>query len=353
MTRPDTVLVLTGRLDATADLVITELDRRGVPVFRCDPADFPGRLALSARFDGAGWAGTLRTPYRSVELDRIVGGYYRRPGPFAVRTGVRDGTGAGSAEGVGTGGVGAASPAGTGAGGSAEGSGAGGIDEWASAEARGGFGGLLAAVPRWLNDPGRMEHAEYKPVQLAAAARAGLATPRTLITTDPDAAREFVAGLARAVYKPFRGSVRSANGTRFIYTSPITAAEIDDSVAHTAHQFQEWIDKDHEVRLTVVGDRYFAARLTGRSADARVDWRSDYDSVDYAVTEVPDGVRAAVAAMLADLGLRFAAMDFVVRPDGRWYFLDLNPNGQWGWIEHHTGLPICAAIADTLTTSLR
>jgi glutathione synthase/RimK-type ligase-like ATP-grasp enzyme len=229
----------------------------------------------------------------------------------------------------------------------------GGIDEWASAEARGGLGGLLAAVPRWLNDPGRMEHAEYKPVQLAAAARAGLATPRTLITTDPDAAREFVAGLARAVYKPFRGSVRSADGTRFIYTSPITAAEIDDSVAHTAHQFQEWIDKDHEVRLTVVGDRYFAARLTGRSADARVDWRSDYDSVDYAVTEVPDGVRAAVAAMLADLGLRFAAMDFVVRPDGRWYFLDLNPNGQWGWIEHHTGLPICAAIADALTTSLR
>lgn len=340
MTQPDTVLVLTGRLDATADLVITELDRRDVPVFRCDPADFPGRLALSARFDGAGWAGTLRTPYRSVELDRIVGGYYRRPGRFAVRTGVGDG----GPDAAGAGGAGI---------GRSGGAGAGGVDEWASAEARGGLGGLLAAVPRWLNDPGRMEHAEYKPVQLAAAARAGLATPRTLITTDPDAAREFVAGLARAVYKPFRGSMRAADGTRFIYTSPVTAAEIDDSVAHTAHQFQEWIDKDHEVRLTVVGDRYFAARLTGRSADARVDWRADYDAVDYAVAEVPGSVRAAVRAMLADLGLRFAAMDFVVRPDGRWYFLDLNPNGQWGWIEHHTGLPICAAIADALTTSLR
>lgn len=334
MTQPDTVLVLTGRLDATADLVIAELDHRGVPVFRCDPADFPDRLAVSARFDATGgWAGTLRTPYRSVELARIVGGWYRRPGRIAVRTDpaaedVPDRDGAAVA------GVGGTD-----------------VDEWASAEARGGFGGLLAAVPCWLNDPGRMEHAEYKPVQLAAAARAGLATPRTLITTDPAAAREFVAGLPHAVYKPFRGSLRSADGTRFIYTSPITAAEIDDSVRYTAHQFQEWIDKDHEVRLTVVGDRYFAARLTGRSDDARVDWRSDYDSVDYAVAEVPDRVRAAVGAMLAGLGLRFAAMDFVVHPDGSWYFLDLNPNGQWGWIEHHTGLPICAAIADTLTSS--
>jgi ATP-grasp ribosomal peptide maturase len=328
MTAPDTVLVLTGRLDATADLVITELDRRGVPVFRCDPADFPDRLALTARFDAAdGWTGTLRTPYRSVELDRIVGGYYRRPGRIAVRT----------------------DPAAPAPGTADDGTGTDEIGEWATAEARGGFGGLLAAVPRWLNDPGRMEHAEYKPVQLAAAARAGLATPRTLITTDPSAAREFVAGLPHAVYKPFRGSLRSAAGTRFIYTSPITAAEIDDSVRYTAHQFQEWIDKEHEVRLTVVGNRYFAARLTARSDDARLDWRSDYDAVDYAVAEVPDGVRAAVAAMLADLGLRFAAMDFVVRPDGGWYFLDLNPNGQWGWIEHHTGLPICAAIADALT----
>jgi len=309
----DTVLVLTARLDATADLVVTELDRRGVPVFRCDPADFPDRLGVSGYFDGR-WRGTLHSPYRSVALDRIVSGYYRRPGRIAAGT--------------------AGSPGG----------------EWATAEARGGFGGLLAAVPRWLNDPGRMEYAEYKPVQLAAAARAGLATPATLVTTDPDAARAFVAGLPRAVYKPFCGAYRAEDGTRFIYTSPVTADAIDESVRHTAHQFQEWIDKDHEVRLTVVDGRFFAARLTGRSVDARTDWRSDYDAVDYAVAEVPDPVRAAVTAMLGELGLRFAAMDFAVHRDGTWYFLDLNPNGQWGWIEHATGLPICAAIADALST---
>lgn len=314
MTGPGTVLVLTGRLDPTADLVVTELRRRAVPVFRCDPGDFPQRLEVAAEFDGS-WTGAIRTPHRELALRDVRCAYYRRPGPVAA------GADLDAAE-----------------------------REWATAEARGGLGGLLAAIPHWLNHPSRMDHAEYKPVQLAAAAGAGLPTPRTLITSDPAAARRFVAGLPRAVYKAFCSTVRGADGRRFIYTTPVDAADLDDdAVRYTAHQFQEWVEKVYEVRLTVVDDRFFAARLTGRSADARTDWRSDYDSVDYAVADVPAAVRNGVTRLLAGLGLRFAAMDFAVRADGTWVFLDLNPNGQWGWIEHETGLPICAAIADALT----
>jgi len=67
------------------------------------------------------------------------------------------------------------------------------------------------------------------------------------------------------------------------------------------------------------------------------------------VTDVPEPVRHGVRELLRGLGLRFAATDFVVTPAGEWYFLDLNPNGQWAWIEQETGLPICAAIADALS----
>ncbi|MGA8113480.1 MAG: ATP-grasp ribosomal peptide maturase [Actinocatenispora sp.] len=308
-----TVLILTGRLDPTADLVVAELNRRDVPVFRCDPADFPQRLDVSAEFDGR-WTGTLRSPHRELSLDDIRSAYYRRPGAIAA-------------------GADLATP----------------DRDWATAEARGGFGGLLAAVPRWLNHPTHMDHAEHKPVQLAAAAAAGLATPRTLITNDPQAAHNFVATVPRAVYKAFCSTVRHDNNRRFIYTTVVGAADLDDdAIRVTAHQFQEWVPKKYEIRLTVVDDQFFAARLTGRSSDAHIDWRSDYDNIEYAVADVPPPVRAAVTHLLADLGLRFAAMDFAVRPDGTWVFLDLNPNGQWGWIEHETGLPICAAIASAL-----
>src|SRR6266851_4864116 len=42
------------------------------------------------------------------------------------------------------------------------------------------------------------------------------------------------------------------------------------------------------------------------------------------------------------------ALDFLVTPEGKWVFLEINPNGQWAWIEEETGLPIAAAIADAL-----
>lgn len=307
------VLVLTARLDPSADLVVEELHRRGVPVFRCDPADFPRRLTLDARFDGR-WTGRLTGARHSLDLSAVRSAWYRRPGRPAASDDLADAD-----------------------------------REWATIEARAGFDGLVAAVPRWLNHPDRLTHAEYKPVQLAAAAAAGLRTPHTLLTNDPAAARRFAAGHDRVVYKAFCSSVRTDHGRRFVYTTVVRPSDLDgDAIRGTAHQFQEWIEKAHEVRLTVVDDRLLAARLTARSPDAHTDWRSDYDAVDYAATDVPPAVAAAVHTLLGTLGLRFAAMDFAVRPDGEWVFLDLNPNGQWGWIEHETGLPVCAALADAL-----
>ncbi len=286
-------------------------------MFRCDLADFPQRLRLAAEFHGQ-WAGTLRTGSRSLDLRRVRSAYYRRPSPPELPAGMSDTE-----------------------------------QQWAATEARAALDGLLAAVPDWLNHPSRLEHAEHKPVQLAAAAAVGLTTPRTLITNDPASAADFVGRVGRAVYKPFSSTVRSEAGKQFVYTTVVTPSDLAGAgVEHTAHLFQEWVDKDHEVRLTVVDDQFFAARLLGTSARAQMDWRSDYDSIEYAVTEPPPPVGTAVRRMLEHLGLRFAAMDFVVRPDGRWVFLDLNPNGQWGWIENETGLPICTAIADALTRPL-
>ncbi|MFD3308243.1 MvdC/MvdD family ATP grasp protein [Streptomyces sp. NPDC058694] len=64
-----TVLVLTHRLDPTADLVVHHLNTRGVPVFRCDTAEFPMELTLSATL---GTAGTGRST-RGAEPCRACG----------------------------------------------------------------------------------------------------------------------------------------------------------------------------------------------------------------------------------------------------------------------------------------
>lgn len=105
-----------------------------------------------------------------------------------------------------------------------------------------------------------------------------------------------------------------------------------------------------DVRLTVVGERMFAAELYPENGTPPpgLDWRQHHEHVRYRPCQVPDTVAAAVLALMNRLGLSFGALDFVVTPDYEWVFMEINANGQWAWIERATGLPIAAAIAELL-----
>lgn len=309
-----TVLVLTQPYDVTADCVVEELAMRGVPVFRCDPGEFPTTLTLVAELDGA-WRGSLRLPARQVSLDDLGCAYYRRPTVFELPEHL-------TAE----------------------------ERRWATREARMGLGGVLVTHPWWLNHPDDIARAEYKPVQLRAAYAVGLSAPATLITNDPVAAERFVRERGGAVVKPLGAGVITEAGTeKLICTSRVTADEIDETVSFTAHLFQQSVDKAYEVRLTVVDETVFAVRIDAGSAADGLDWRTGYESLSYSVVDVPDDVRDGVRRLLDRLGLRFGVLDFVVTPHREWVFLEIDPNGQWVWLQDATGLPIAAAIADALT----
>ncbi|MBC3843483.1 hypothetical protein GXW82_34595 [Streptacidiphilus sp. 4-A2] len=148
------ILVIAAQDDWPTDRVVTELTGRGAEVFRLDTAGFPQQLAMAGRIDqDHGWAGTLATAWRSVDLSRVGAVYYRAPGAFCLPEGM-----------------------------------SGPEQLFAAAQARAGLGGVLSALEcRWMNHPTAAARAEYKPVQLAAARACGLAIPPTLITNRPDA----------------------------------------------------------------------------------------------------------------------------------------------------------------------
>jgi glutathione synthase/RimK-type ligase-like ATP-grasp enzyme len=219
---------------------------------------------------------------------------------------------------------------------------------WATNEARAGLAGLLSTLPNWLNHPTAIGHADRKPIHLFHAAQCGLQVPRTIITNDPHAARAFVRDVGRAVYKTLaQQAIADDSGPKVMYTTPVAVDDIDESVGITAHMFQERVDKQYDVRLTVVDGQCFAARID--SLDQLIDWRADYAGLTYTtISEIPLRVRTAVHTLMSRLRLRFAAIDFAVTGDDAWFFLDLNANGQWAWIQDATGQPISAAIADAL-----
>ncbi|MGH3942770.1 MAG: ATP-grasp ribosomal peptide maturase [Pseudonocardiaceae bacterium] len=308
--------MLTQEDDQTGDMVVHELHSRAVPVFRFDTADFPLSLTLNGHFDGV-WHGALRGPDGSVALESIRSVYFRRPTGFVFPDDMTD----------------------------AE-------RQFAGREARRGIGGLLMSLPcLWLNHPSRVADAEYKPFQLAAAAGCGLDVPRTALTNDPTAAEDIRAHLgSEMVYKTLASaSIVDGSQLSFVYTTPVMPDFVaDERVALTVHQFQERVYKARDIRATVVGDQVFATNLYVDAPEGEPDWRTNYSAIRYEETRLPAPIESSLLALMRRLGLRFSAADFMVTPDDRYYFIDLNPNGEWGWIEKETRLPIAAAVATLL-----
>ena len=126
-----------------------------------------------------------------------------------------------------------------------------------------------------------------------------------------------------------------------------------DGIALCPVAVQEAVDKRVELRVTVVGSRVFAAAIhSQRSNHTRHDWRR-YDLVNTPLepVELAPGIARRCVELVAGYGLSYGAIDLIQTPDGRTVFLELNPNGQYLWVEAATGHPISAALADLLLAS--
>ncbi|MFI1191270.1 ATP-grasp ribosomal peptide maturase [Streptomyces californicus] len=308
------VLVATEVDDLTADMVITQLNRRNVPVTRFNPADIGATLTVSARFGScpAPVAGQLRTPSRTVDLAEVRSVYWRRPAwPVFDHLGVDDA-------------------------------------RFAAAQTRYGLGGTLYALdgPLWVNHPLRNAAADYKPAQLAVAQRLGLTVPPTLVTNDPDMARTFVGSHDQVIFKTLRWTPYRRDGVPVTgWADPVTTTEINEGVAVVPHLFQAVVDKVADLRVLIVGREVFAVRIES----GMLDWRKDYSALSYRVVDLPGHVEDALLAYLEHFGLVSGSFDFAVDKAGDLWWLELNPNGQWGWLEESTGLAMAAAFAELLT----
>ncbi|MFJ8650515.1 ATP-grasp ribosomal peptide maturase [Streptomyces sp. NPDC093546] len=315
MTEERPVLVATESADITADMVIAHLNRRGVPVVRFNPADMgDGRLTVSARFGTCPVpvAGQVRTPSRAAALERIRAVYWRRP-VWPAFEGLADADA-----------------------------------RFAAAQVRHGLGGTLYAVDgvRWVNHPLRNAAADYKPAQLALAQRLGLTIPPTLVTNDPDEARAFIAAHGQVITKTLRWTPYERDGVGLTsWAEPVTAEEVDDTLRITPHLFQVRVDKVADLRVQVVGGHVFAVRIES----GLLDWRRDYSALTYSVVDLPDRLDRTLRHYLDRFGLASGSFDLAVDRDGVPHWLELNPNGQWGWLEERTGLEMAAAFAALLS----
>lgn len=198
----------------------------------------------------------------------------------------------------------------------------------------------------WLNAPSRMASSSVKFLQYRVAYGLGFSVPTTVTTNSWDAGISAVG--TPAVFKLIDGSLWRTGGTQVAFTRRVSLSSVDPSFSPFPGLIQSEVTKDREWRVTVIDDQVLAARIDSSPAD--VDWRKSQASgvARFQTADIDQGLSRKCIDLVRRLGLRFAALDLIQDSRGVWWFLEANPNGQYGWLEDECGLPISDAIARSL-----
>jgi glutathione synthase/RimK-type ligase-like ATP-grasp enzyme len=225
-------------------------------------------------------------------------------------------------------------------------------------EAKASVLGLLGVLDKQtyiLNPPHLIRYAEHKPMQLELARSLGLDIPRTLITSSAKAAKTFYEQCAGKVVTKMMTTfaIYEQGLEKVVFTTPLSKAHMEqlDGLRYCPMIFQEMIPKALELRITVVGNQIFSAAVDSQKSElARFDWREDGDGLINAWEPyiLPQSIQSKLLALMDSLGLDYGAIDLILTPDGRHVFLEINPAGEFFWLEMQPGLAISGAMADVL-----
>jgi glutathione synthase/RimK-type ligase-like ATP-grasp enzyme len=213
------------------------------------------------------------------------------------------------------------------------------LREWRSAVTS----AFMISGARFVSDPWAQERAELKPYQLRMAQSVGLRVPDTLMTNDADQARAFVTRHAgQVVHKVVKTPRDRFLGTKAWGPEDEAALEW---LYLTPTFFQERVHAPHELRVTIVGRRVFAAQfeVAAGVTDARLELQMPYEE-----HMLPPEVESRLHELMDRLGLLYGTIDLKRREDGEYVFLEINPQGQYLYVEIKTGLPITRAVAELL-----
>lgn len=304
------LLILTSDKDLTADYLIVELIKRNLPYFRLNAEELTtANFSFSLAKNSVGREISLGP--RTVNLDSVTAVWYRR----AIQPGL----------------VSDLPPA---------------ERMFVAGELRHLAAGLvLNPEITWVNPIDRVFIAEHKLYQLQIASKLGFRVPRTLVSRDVLKLRDFAEQNKNGtICKPiFHGMFVDESACYSVYTRRVTPDSFDpDSVKTCPVLLQEEIPRRADVRATFIGSQCFVADIEGDASI--VDWRDPSVSVRYSVSSLADEMQAMCRGMLEKLGLLYGAFDFLRTPDGELVFLEVNPTGEWAWLEDRLGFPMREAF---------
>jgi len=324
-----TILIVTNSQDLHADLVAARLNADKHPLFRLDLDHFPRDFQTCQWFANGALHNKIRRRGDEAWLDLAEVGavWIRKPAEFTFLS-----------------------------------------DElapqelaYAKLEAEHALFSLIYTLDcYWIGHPLALRGAQWKGEQLKRAASMGFTVPASLITNAPQQVVAFRDGIAgdmifKSLSDPMLGGDQLAPGQRSAGALRTTIVDDDmmrsvESVGQLHCHFQQYIPKQYELRVTVIGERVFAAKIHSQD-DVRttVDSRDMSAEIRYEAVSLPAELQRRCVAFVRSYDLNYGALDLIVTPDDDVVFLENNPAGQFLYVEQLIPeFRMIAAMADTL-----
>lgn len=198
----------------------------------------------------------------------------------------------------------------------------------------------------WMNKPSSTFKAENKILQLKVAKEVGFKIPKTIVSNSSD----YIESLGKNLIVKSLDTAIFDFGEQeaFVYTMPLTSEELKQEELSLAPVIiQNNLSPKIDYRVTVVGREIFPVQIlkSGKGVDG--DWRLEKENVEYIPTELPEKICGMCRALLSILDLNFGAIDLALY-DNEYFFIEVNPTGEWAWLVDAAGMKIYKSIANFL-----
>lgn len=198
--------------------------------------------------------------------------------------------------------------------------------------------------PRWINNPIHTFKAENKFLQLKYAEEIGFCIPQSLITNCIDDI-EFEEMIVKSI--DTAQFMKNSNNA-FVYSNIINIKELtNDNLSELPIMAQQLINPKEDIRVTIIGEKVFAVKILNKGKGIKGDWRKKKEQLDYVLIQLPLDIKERCIEITKRFNLNFAGID-LAKSESEYYFIEVNPTGEWAWLNNSKNINIDTEICKFL-----
>ena len=314
------VLIISNKSDITSDFIVKHLKEQNVAFYRFNTEELTKSVTLSIKFPAVSYKLFDKNLNKIYELSEFTSVYYRRPELPSFTN-----------EELSTGEI-----------------------NFLRNEFLYSLEGIYKSLRRayWVSPLYSIREAENKIYQLDIANSLGFTIPNSIITNSyKEVSTFFKLNNQQCVIKPIKsGLIEDDLKSKVVFTNVLKSIPKNKKeISSNLNFIQSHILKKGDIRVIAVGEKLFATYIDSQlHSKTRTDWRRGEVKLNHTKIKLPKHLQLKCISLLKILNLKYGAIDFILDKNDNYIFLEINPNGQWAWIEKQTGYNITKQIVNLL-----